>query len=102
VLGIGADPPAHLVAIHARHHHVEKDEVGPLRLDLVEAVLPGGGGDRLVAFGGEEVHEHLHVVRGVVDDEDLLRPHVVTLSFRRPRVKVPTGWASLTSSEGGC
>ena len=27
---IGADAPAHVVAAHARHHHVEQDEVGLL------------------------------------------------------------------------
>ncbi len=102
VLGIGADPPAHLVAVHPRHHHVEENEIGTLRLDLIEPFLSRGGGDGLVSLRGEQIHEHLHVVRGVVDDEDLLRTHAVTLSPGHPRVKVPTGQAFLTSSEGGC
>ena len=56
--------PAHLVAAHARHHHVEQHEVGPLRGDLLERLLAGGRGHHLVALDGEQIGEQLDV-RGV-------------------------------------
>jgi len=32
---LGTQPPAHLEPIHAWHHDVQEDEVGPLALDLL-------------------------------------------------------------------
>ena len=63
---------AHLVARHARHHHVEQHDVGRLGLDLVERFLARGRRGHGVALGAEEIGEQLDVDRCVVDDEDLL------------------------------
>ncbi len=88
VLRVGSDPPAHLVAVHAGHHDVEQHEIGPLRLYPLEPFLAGPRGRRRVALGGEQVHQHLHVVGRIVHDEDLLRRHALTLTAPAPGVKL--------------
>ena len=45
-----AQPFEHLEAVHARHLHVEQDEVGRLALGQRQSFLAGGGADELVAF----------------------------------------------------
>ena len=68
---VGADRAAHLVAAHAGHHHVEQDQVGPLRRDALQRLGARGGRDRRVALRAEQVGEQLDVLRRVVDDQDL-------------------------------
>ena len=70
--GIGLQAPADLIAVHARHHHVEQDEVR----------LLGGGSEhqRLLAIGRdlgpirafEHAGDHPDIGRGVVDDQNEL------------------------------
>ena len=64
----------HGVAVEAGHHHVEEDQVGSLRLDEVECRRAVGRGHDLVAPRGEHRLQQAHVLRYVVDDEDLGAP----------------------------
>ena len=65
-----ANLPAHLVAAHLRHHHVEQHQVGVLALDDGQRLGARRRGDRAIALGREQIGQELHVLRGVVHDED--------------------------------
>ena len=62
------------VAVDAGHHHVEEDQVGFLRLDEVERLQAVARGHDLVAPRDEHRLQQAHVLRHVVDDEDLCGP----------------------------
>jgi hypothetical protein len=64
------DAPADLVAIHARHHHVQEHEIGLPFLDALQGLGAGGGSRHLVALRGQKIREKLDVERRVIDDED--------------------------------
>ncbi len=60
----------HLVAVDARHHHVQQDEIGTRRLrHELEGTGPGSGGKDPM-FALEQLAEHAQVLRVVVDDQD--------------------------------
>ena len=69
-LRVLADPPAHLVAVHARHHDVEQDDVGRLLAQHVQRLLAGRGGQHPIAARAQHRVEQPDVRRLVVDDED--------------------------------
>jgi hypothetical protein len=65
----GAQAPADLVPVHARHHDVEEDQVGRGSLDEAEGSLAVHRGAELV-LPLERSDEHIDVRRHVVDDQD--------------------------------
>ena len=74
---VGLEPPTDLETVHARHHHVEQDQVGP----LLQAHLQGIGATRRLenlVVGRERLVEQENVQRLVVDGEQ-----DVTLPFGR-------------------
>ena len=67
---IGLEPVQHLVAVHARHHDVEQDQV---RRRLVHRAGQGFRtvvGEAQVVFELQAVGQHFDVFPGVVHDED--------------------------------
>ena len=67
---IGLQPPADLEAVHARHHHVEQDDVAlAARADL-ERLRPVDRGHHLEILGRQPRFEQLDVGDDVVDDEN--------------------------------
>ena len=66
---VRADPPAHLVAVHARHHDVEQDEVDAALGQRGERLLTGLRAADVVAARGQHRLEQPDVRRLVVDDE---------------------------------
>ena len=78
-----ADLAADLVPAHLGHDDVEQDEVGLLRLDLLERLGARGRRDDDIALDGQQIGQQLDVVRGVVDDEDLRRRRHVRSSIAR-------------------
>ena len=60
-----------LQATHARHHHVEQDEAGPLEtLELLERLVTVPGGRHPGATVIQDLRERLADVRVIIDDED--------------------------------
>ena len=85
--GLGAQDLECLVAIHARHHHIQQDEVW--RISFVgdaQGFFTGGGGTDLVK-GLQQRGEHAEVVRVIIDDQDSMFfsiLHIAQISFRFP------------------
>ena len=67
---VGAQPAQHAEAVHAGHHDVEDDRVGPHFTGLVERGGAVGGGVDLEALELQAHREQLDDVGLVVDDED--------------------------------
>ena len=65
-----ADPPAHLVAVHAGHHDVEQDDVRPLLAQHRQRLLAGRRRQHPVPARAQHGVEQPDVRRLVVDDED--------------------------------
>ena len=61
------------VTVHPGHDNVEQDQIGLLSLDELERLRPAMSRDDLVAPRSEHRLEQPHVLREVVDDEDLGR-----------------------------
>ena len=72
VLGgeVALDLGRHLVAVHARHHDVEQDEVGRLLRHHGERLLAAGSGQEVKAFRREHDFQQLSVVAFVVHDQN--------------------------------
>ncbi len=67
---VGLHLPEHLVAVHVRHHDVQKDRVErPLAQDR-ERLLSGGRDFDLGALRADSARQHVPVRLVVVDDED--------------------------------
>ena len=71
--GILAEAPAHLEAVHRRHHEVEQDEIRRGRLHLAERLFAAGGRRDLVAFPLEMMDDELADVRLVLHDQHAAR-----------------------------
>ncbi len=84
------DPVETLEAVHVRHVHVERDDVGREALELVERLEPVAGESNLeIGFGRQDGAEQLAHQRGVVDHEDL--DHAFVLQrLRLERVEKPS------------
>ena len=80
--GIRLEGAADLVAVHAGHHHVEQDQVGPERVGGSHSRLPVRGGHDSIAGGGKDPLQEPSLLGTVVDDEKQLR-HAVTVAPRR-------------------
>ena len=67
---IGFQQPTDLVAVHARHHHVEQDQRRPVRRprDRQRLLAVDGHADAIVV--AQHVAEQAQVRRRVVDDQD--------------------------------
>ena len=65
-----AEALEHLEAVHARHLHVEQDEIGRLALGQRQAFLAGGRADELVAFVFERHAQRVANGGLVVDHQD--------------------------------
>jgi hypothetical protein len=70
VCGLGAHAADHLVAVHARHHHVGDDEVGLVQLDRRKPLHAVVGREDLIALVLQREGEEESLVRLVVNDED--------------------------------
>jgi hypothetical protein len=69
-VGVRLDDAAHLEAVHARHHHVEEDQV---RIGLARDLDCAGAIPRredAVAAAMQGLHQHIEVRRAVVDHQD--------------------------------
>ena len=64
------DLAADLVAVQARKHDVEEDEIERLRAEAVEALHAVGGGRDLEAGGAQADRGHLADRRVVLDEQD--------------------------------
>ena len=71
--GRGLQPPAHLEAVHARHHHVEQDQVRAQRVGQLQRAHAAVRQRHLMAQRDEQVGQDLGVDRRVVDHQDLRR-----------------------------
>src|SRR5579884_2322935 len=69
-LGVALDAAAGLQAVDARHHHVEDDEVGTLRLQALQPLLAVGGGVDVVALDAQVHRDDVEEAGVIVDDED--------------------------------
>src|SRR6185369_12237315 len=61
---------ANVEAAHARHHHVEDDEIGVVVERAFEAADAVAGADHFVAFVFEVIAQPGHHCRFIFDDED--------------------------------
>src|SRR5882672_30209 len=73
------DALAHLVAVELGHHDIQHDEVGLLRLHLLESLFPIERGDDLVALHPQTEVQDVDDVDLVVDDQDLPFGHPIHL-----------------------
>src|SRR5262249_48527604 len=69
-----------LDAVHARHRHVEENEVGPARLDGRERLGAAADGSHLITAVGEEFPQDLAHFRLVVDHEQSAPTHETLFS----------------------
>ncbi len=70
-LGFGSELATELIAVHARHHEVEQDQVDFLsRVQLIERILAVLGDQRFVGASLENGGHHLANGGAVVDDQD--------------------------------
>ncbi len=67
---VGPQPPAHLVAAHLGHHHVEQHQIRPVLPDALQGLPPGGRGADDVAVPAQHTLQQLHVHGRVVHDQD--------------------------------
>ena len=58
-------------AVHHRHHHVQKNQIGGVARDLVDRLLAVAGTDRLVAEVLQLLLQVVDVEWLVIDDKDL-------------------------------
>jgi len=65
--GGGLELAAHLVAVHIRHHDVQKDQVRTGLADNLQRALPVLGDQQLVAKPSQGFTQHLQVGGVVVD-----------------------------------
>ena len=70
VVLIGAKPGADRVAVEARHHHVEQDQVGLVRFDDLECRNAVARGEHVVPTRREHRLEQADVLGDVVHHED--------------------------------
>ena len=67
---VGAQRVHDFETVHARHHHVEQDQVGRgLRIQL-QSLVAGRGGHHLVTLAGQQGGHHAQIRGLVVDDQD--------------------------------
>ena len=71
--GIGLQPTAHLVAIHAGHHHVQQHQVGLLGKAHRQRLLATGGHQHLMV-GGKGLVQRLDVDRLVIHHQQARGP----------------------------
>ena len=69
-VGLGLDLAREGQAVHARHHHVDDQQVGPTGTQPTERLVPVARGRDLVAVRAQLVGEQDEQVRVVIDDED--------------------------------
>ena len=69
-VGLGLDLAGQGQAVHARHHHVDDQQVRPRRAQPAEGLVAVARGRDLVAVGAQLVGQQDEQVRIVVDDED--------------------------------
>jgi hypothetical protein len=72
-LGRGSQSPADLEAVHARHHHVQKNDIAAARFADRDRVRTVCRRQHLKIFGAEPRFEQLEIWADVVDDEDASR-----------------------------
>jgi hypothetical protein len=82
--GVFLDFFAHFKTVHARHHHVEQDQVGFVFLDFFDGFEAIFCGDNVVIFAVELGFEQLDIGGHVIDDENL-RGHATSSSPRKRR-----------------
>ena len=75
---VGAHRLAHLEAAHARHHHVQQHQRGPLAPDRVQRRRPVARDADFVPLALHQVFERDDDVRLVVGDQDLVGHRVVS------------------------
>ncbi len=67
---IRLEAPAYFDAVDLRHHHVEQDEIGPMRVGRRKSLLAVRGLDEAVIVHREPRHENVAVHLVVIDDEN--------------------------------
>ncbi len=67
VRGLRFQPAADLEAVHARHHHVEQDDVGAFARANMQRLRTAPRGPHLEIFGRQPRLEQLHVGVDVVN-----------------------------------
>ena len=73
------------VAVHARHHHVEKHAVEGLLVDKPQSLGAAIGFDRLKAASLKAAREHVAIVGKIVDDQQSSRGKTVSVRVRLAR-----------------
>jgi hypothetical protein len=68
--GIGFKPAADLEPVHARHHHVEQNHVGPFGLGHGDAGGAVAGAQHLVILGLQLGFQQADIGLDVVNDQD--------------------------------
>ena len=68
--GIGLDALAHFDAVNARHHHVEKHDVGLGALHRFQRIHAVHGGDDFEIFGRKLGFQQTDIGEDVVDDKN--------------------------------
>ena len=69
-LGIVLEAPAHLITVHARHHDIQKDEIGRHFRDFLQRFKAVASRLDFVIFSGQFRFEKLHVERLIVNNQD--------------------------------
>ncbi|MEI9932369.1 MAG: hypothetical protein WDM89_17970 [Rhizomicrobium sp.] len=89
-LRIGLDTAADLEPIHARHHHVEENDIGNAIFDLGKRFAAVVRADNLEVFRAQLGFEQLDVRKNVIDDQNT-RGHDLSNVTRYPmkRVRFP-------------
>ena len=67
---IGLERPAHFVAIHPRHHDIQKNDVGHLRESYVQRFRTAGGQKHFVILGLKLGFEQPEIGRDVIHREN--------------------------------
>lgn len=86
-VGIGLQPAADLEPVHARHHHVEQDQIGLLADGGLERLRAIARRNHLVIFAGQLGFQHLDVGADVVDDQNACGHRITRALNLRPSAR---------------
>jgi len=69
--------PAHLVAVHVGHFHIQQDQVGPSESNRPQGQLAAGGRTHPISLPGQDLSQQLQICRDIVDDQNLGWVHLL-------------------------
>ena len=68
---MGFDPFAHFIAIHARHHDIQQNQIWGLVFQKSQGAGPALGDENLVTRVSQGIDEHANIDGRIIDDEDV-------------------------------